>query len=69
MSRFPSWYIWLFTKIGGRPWTWIVRDYQKKNPLLVMLIFLGLGIGLAATGQWWALALFFLGVVIGHFWW
>ena len=34
----------LWRKIGGRPWTEIVRDEQKQSPLLFLLIFLGLGI-------------------------
>ena len=65
----PSWYRWIYSHWGGKPWTWLVRDYQRKNPLLVMLAFMVLGIILAGTGQWWGLALFVLGVVIGHFWW
>lgn len=62
----------LYLRIGGKPWTEIVREDQKRTPLLYMLIFLGLGILVAKfTGKyWWQLLLgFLLGVIVGHFWW
>ena len=62
----------LWTRIGGRPWTHIVRDEQKATPLLFMLIFLGLGIlAVKLSGRyWWQLMLGFLvGILVGHFWW
>ncbi len=65
-------YKWLYTRIGGRPWTYIIRDDQKESPLMYMLIFLGLGILLMVLARkyWWQLLLGFLfGVLIGHFWW
>jgi len=34
----------LWSRIGGRPWTYIMRDSQQKYPLLWMLIFGALGI-------------------------
>jgi len=37
-------YKWLWTRVGGRPWTYIVRDSQKKRPLLWLLGFGALGI-------------------------
>ncbi len=62
----------LYLRIGGKPWTEIVREDQKRTPLLYMLIFLGLGILVAKfTGKyWWQLLLgFLLGVIVGHFFW
>ncbi len=62
----------LWSKAGGKPWTEIVREDQKKSPLLYLLIFLGLGILLARlTGKNWWLVLvgFFAGILCGHFWW
>jgi hypothetical protein len=38
------WYKWLWTRIGGRPWTYIMRDNQRQYPLLWLLLFGGLGI-------------------------
>ncbi len=34
----------LWLRIGGRPWTHIIRDSQRKHPLLWLLLFGGLGI-------------------------
>ena len=62
--------VWI--RIGGRPWTEIVRDEQKREPLLFLLIFLGLGILLArvAGRYWWQILTgFLLGILCGHFWW
>jgi hypothetical protein len=60
------------SKVGGRPWTKIIREDQRKSPLGFLLIFAGLGIMTAKlTGKyWWQILLgFLLGVLCGHFWW
>lgn len=65
-------YEWIYTRIGGRPWTELVREDQKRTPLLYMLIFLGLGILVSKlVGKyWWQILLgFLLGILVGHFWW
>jgi hypothetical protein len=62
----------LWRRIGGRPWTEIIRDEQKRSPLVFLLIFLSLGImtGRLAGKYWWQILLgFLLGVLAGHFWW
>jgi predicted MFS family arabinose efflux permease len=62
----------LWSRVGGKPWTEIVREDQKRSPLLYLLIFLGLGILLArlAGKNWWlVLAGFLAGILCGHFWW
>ena len=62
----------LWEKIGGKPWTEIIREDQKRSPLVFLLIFLGLGIltGKLAGKYWGQLVLgFLLGVLCGHFWW
>jgi len=62
----------IWRRIGGRPWTEIVRDEQKRLPLVFLLIFLGLGIlaGKLAGKYWWQILLgFLLGILCGHFWW
>jgi len=33
----------LWSRIGGRPWTHIIRDNQKRYPLLWLLLFGALG--------------------------
>ncbi len=65
-------YRMVWTRAGGEPWTDKVRRDQAAEPLLFMLIFLGLGIILVKlTGRyWWQILLgFLLGVLVGHFWW
>jgi hypothetical protein len=37
-------YEWFWSRIGGRPWTYILRDSQKNHPLLWLLLFGALGI-------------------------
>ena len=62
----------LWSKVGGKPWTELVREDQRRSPLLYMLIFLGLGILLSklATKYWWQILIgFLLGIICGHFWW
>ena len=69
LERFYQ-FVWL--RVGGRPWTHIIRDEQKSAPLLFLLIFLGLGILVArAAGRyWWQVVIGFLaGVLAGHIWW
>ncbi len=62
----------LYLRVGGKPWTEIVREDQKRSPLLYMLIFLGLGILVSklAGKYWWQILFgFLLGVIVGHFFW
>ncbi|QBX63312.1 hypothetical protein [Dehalococcoides mccartyi] len=62
----------LWRKVGGKPWTEIVREDQKASPLVYLLIFLGLGILVArlASKNWWQILVgFLLGILCGHFWW
>jgi hypothetical protein len=62
----------LWEKIGGKPWTEIIREDQKRSPLVFLFIFLGLGIlvGKLTGKYWWQILLgFLLGALCGHFWW
>ncbi len=62
----------LWRKVGGKPWTEIVREDQRNSPLTYLLIFLGLGILIyrLAAKNWWQIVVgFLLGVLAGHFWW
>ena len=62
----------IWRKIGGKPWTEIIRDEQKQSPLVFLFIFLGMGILLArmAEENWWQILFgFLLGILCGHFWW
>ncbi len=62
----------LWRKVGGKPWTEIVREDQRNSPLTYLLVFLGLGVMLAraASKNWWQILIgFLLGILAGHFWW
>ncbi len=65
-------YIRLYSVVGGKPWTEIAREDQRRSPLLYMLIFLGLGILVSKlAGRYWCQILlgFLVGVIVGHFFW
>jgi len=62
----------LWRKVGGKPWTEIIREDQKASPLVYLFIFLGLGILVArlAGKNWWQILVgFLIGIICGHFWW
>lgn len=62
----------IWRKVGGKPWTEIIRKEQKQAPLVFLLIFLVLGVlaGKLAGKYWWQILLgFLLGVLCGYFWW
>ena len=62
----------LWQRVGGKPWTEIMREDHRQSPLIFMLIFLGFGILVSklAAKYWWQILIgFLLGVLCGHFWW
>ena len=62
----------LWRKVGGKPWTEIIRDDQRKAPLAFLIVFMGLGVlvGKLAGKDWLQILLgFLLGILCGHFWW
>lgn len=63
----------IYSKIGGRPWTYIIRDARQKYPTPWML---GVMLVSATIGQFfWGqeLLILFAGILIGilwgHLWW
>lgn len=36
-------YRWLWSRIGGRKWTYIVRDFAYQNPLVLIILFFLVG--------------------------
>ena len=68
--NFEEWgpYKAVWSRLGGKPWTWVMRDNPYKYfilmiPLAVFLFF--------HTGKkyWAAIAAFGLGMLTGHVWW
>ncbi len=63
----------LWSKIGGRPWTYIIRDARQKYPtpwmLGVMIVSGTIGHFLWGWGLLIAFGVLLLGVLWGHLWW
>ena len=68
-------YKMLWSKIGGRPWTYIARDvYHKFEYIwLVGLFISGFAVGMSGLVSWkWLLvimAAYTIGYIHGHFFW
>jgi hypothetical protein len=59
----------LYRRIGGRPWTDILRDSADRHTLLWLVAAFGAGI-LAADAMTWPLwASLLVGVLLGHLFW
>ncbi len=69
----PSWYKWLWSRIGGRPWTYITRDSYHELPLVWICSLLAIGsvigwhFGMIAFLKF--IRILLLGVLFGHFFW
>jgi len=68
-------YKWIWTRIGGRPWTYISRDiYHKLEYLVLVGLFIG-GFVLGRVGliswKWFLviMAAYIVGYIHGHFFW
>lgn len=55
--------------VGGRPWTFIIRDFAYQNPLLVLLIGINIGFWLAPYLRVIGLSYFAAGLLAGHLFW
>ena len=68
-------YKWLYTRIGGRPWTYIARDiyHNYEYVWLVSLFVGGFWLGMSGLVSWkWFLsimAVYTIGYIHGHFFW
>ena len=66
-------YKWWWSRIGGRQWTYIIRDARRDYPTSWMLCVMAVS---ATIGHyfwsWWLLAAFvglLIGILWGHLWW
>lgn len=66
-------YKWWWSRIGGRPWTYILRDVWHKYEFIPIFVLMSAG-GLIV--YLWGLALLFIilailfiGYIIGHLFW
>lgn len=59
----------LWSRIGGRKWTHILRDFAYQNPMLVLFIGFGLGMGLNDYVDVSDIWKFFAGLLLAHLFW
>ena len=66
-------YKWWWSKIGGRPWTFIMRDFYHKAELLIILMFFMIGYfarpHLSLQGFWVGIIILAVGYLLGHVLW
>ncbi len=65
-------YRFIWSRIGGRPWTFILRDIWHKFEGLCIISLIAIG---ALLGHWlwevifWLLLVFAIGYIAGHLFW
>lgn len=60
----------LWRRLGGRPWTEVIREDARREPLLYLLIFLLGFLAIKAKQNWWQILVGFIGgLIVGHLWW
>lgn len=68
-----DWYKWLWSKIGGRPWTYILRDVWHEAEWIYQLLWYVLGAALGIYLGWKvaliAFGIYTFGYLNGHLWW
>jgi len=78
-----SLYKWLWSRIGGRPWTYIRRDFWHRFEIVNIVFFVSIGffsgffyprIAWWIISEWWhpivlVASFYFVGVMQGHFFW
>lgn len=66
-------YKWLWSKIGGRPWTYITRDIWHNLEYLPIFFIFTAGYLLGKYTGWMTLLVVFIaftiGYIFGHFFW
>ena len=66
-------YKWWWSKLGGRPWTFIIRDAYHKGEFIWIVGLVSLGVWLGHNYEWDSILigwlLFSLGYLGGHLFW
>lgn len=67
-----NWYKELWSRVGGRPWTFIWRDVYHTAPIVIQTLWFFIGVLVFSFG--WKLVLLFwliylFGFLEGHFHW
>ena len=63
----------LWSRIGGRPWTYIIRDLWHKAEFVWIIILVAIGVTLGHHFDWITIleimGVFTLGFIFGHLFW
>lgn len=66
-------YKWLWVRIGGRPWTYILRDLWHKYELVWIFILISIGVYMGHHYDWIEvikiIGVFASGYLFGHLFW
>ena len=66
-------YKWLWSKIGGRPWTYILRDVWHEAEWVYQALWFAIGVVAASHFGWKgaliAFGIYTFGYINGHLWW
>lgn len=70
LDPLQRWYYRLWSKYGGRYWTYIARDFVHRYVWVFLLICLGVGVLLGHFLPFWLASLIIgvlaIGIVLGH---
>lgn len=68
-----NWYKLLWSHIGGRPWTYIIRDVYHSTEYLIILALILVGVlmgkHLSWSIVWLVMGIFTIGYIGGHLFW
>ena len=66
-------YRWWWSRLGGRPWTYIMRDVYHKGEFFIILVFFMIGYFvhpyLSLQGFWVGVVVLAVGYLLGHLFW
>ena len=62
-----KWGLWHW--IGGRQWTYIMRDFAYQNPILLIVSFFLLGMWLRPYLDWSMVLPLLVGLLMAHLFW
>ena len=73
MEWLGRFYRWLWSHVGGRPWTYILRDFWHKGEFFWINALISVGVWAGHHYQWrtvlLGLFLFSMGYLFGHLFW
>ena len=66
-----KWGLWHW--IGGRPWTFILRDVYHKAEFVWIILLISVGVWMGHNLDWLEvlkiMGIFTIGYIAGHLWW